>query len=114
MGIAGKSCAILVWIQQVFIDFGPLYFYDDDNEIRLKFDDFMEMIMDLREENQATVKSLMMIWLKVKRKLNDNYENVKSLRAEAADAAEGIDSKFKQIDEQVSDLLRQLQQFQKH
>merc|ERR1712113_151580 len=97
-----------------FIDFGPLYFYDDDREIRLKFDDFMDMIMDLREDNQATMKSLLLMWMKVKRKMNDNYENVVSLREETIEVAEGMESKFDQIDVQVSSLLTQLQELKQN
>merc|ERR1712176_1101129 len=76
-----------------FVDFGK-QFFEDDREAILQFDDFMQMIMDMREDNQATVKSLHHIWMQVKSRLLKNYEEIQSLRSEADQVAGCVEKSF--------------------
>jgi len=92
-----------------FMDFGELYFFDDEVEKKLQFDDFMDMIMDLRENNQATVKSLLNMWLKVKTKLKMNTDEVNELCAASESTRTEFDEKFMRIQSQVHDVLGGLQ-----
>merc|ERR1711933_263612 len=90
-----------------FVDFGK-QFFEDDRETKLQFDDFMQMIMDMREDNQATVKSLHHIWMQVKKRLLKNYEEIQGLRSEADQVALCVETSFNKIDNQVSDILKEL------
>merc|ERR1712039_93510 len=76
-----------------FVDFGKQYF-EDDGEAKLEFNDFMQMIMDMREDNQATVKSLRKIWMQVKSRLQKNYEEVQNLRSDADKVAVCMETSF--------------------
>merc|ERR1719188_2215731 len=72
---------------QVLLEFGPMYFTDENElgeqiTLKLKFEEFMKMILDLREENQATVKSLLEVWLKLKEKLSINFEAIQSIKSD--------------------------------
>merc|ERR1712176_544327 len=87
-----------------FLDFGEIYFFDDEKPVNLKFDEFMTMIMDLREGNQATVKSLLNMWLKVKQKLSMNYEAIHDLQIETEAAEVAFDKKLGEINSAVSDV----------
>merc|ERR1712232_1496316 len=102
-----------VWklLQQVdvnpmnFIDFGELYFFDDDVEIKLTFKEFMDMIMDLRENNQATVKTMLNMWMKVKSKLCMNYHSINELKDNVRGGSREMGAKMAKIESLTGDIL---------
>merc|ERR1712032_1118204 len=97
-----------------FMDFGQLYFFEEDNvEKKLEFDEFMGMIMDLRESNQATVKSLIDMWMKVKLKLSANTTQIDELRRLSDETGMEFENKFVHIQNQVHDVLLALQKVKK-
>jgi hypothetical protein len=63
------------------VDFAELFFFEDGYKdgtmLELKFEDFMEVILDLRECNTATVKDMLNLWMKIKMGTNKDLANVK-------------------------------------
>lgn len=72
------------------VDFAELFFFEDGNPVDLTFETFMEVILDLRETNQCTVKDLLHVWMKIKRTTN---KEIKDIKASAAKFSETFDQK---------------------
>merc|ERR1712176_730776 len=64
-----------------FIDFGKQLF-EDDPKAKIEFDAFMQMTMDMREDSEASVKSLRKFWMQVKSRLLKDSEEIQNLRSE--------------------------------
>jgi hypothetical protein len=60
--------------------FAELFFFSEDGgeHIELTFDRFMEMVLDLREENMAAVKDIKRLWLQLKLRLNDRVQDMRA------------------------------------
>jgi len=72
------------------MDFADLFFHNEKGEpLELTFEDLMEVILDLRESNKATVKDILNLWMKVK--TNTNVEITK-----CKDGLQSITSKAEQ------------------
>merc|ERR1711904_263414 len=52
------------------VDFAELFFFEDGKPIELTFESFMEVVLELRESNQATVKDTLNLWMKIKTSIN--------------------------------------------
>merc|ERR1719263_1595608 len=67
------ACLIEVGVNPVGIaGMAELFFIDTSGElIELTFERFMEMVLDLREENEAKVKNMKWLWMKMKMNIND-------------------------------------------
>merc|ERR1719160_1414578 len=72
------------------VDFAELFFFEDGKPVDLTFETFMEVILDLRETNQCTVKDLLHVWMKIKRTTN---KEIKDIKASAAKFSETFDQK---------------------
>merc|ERR1719191_2595701 len=59
------------------VDFAELFFFEDGKPIELQFDDFMEVILDLRESNTATIKDMLNLWMKIKTSTNKELVDIK-------------------------------------
>merc|ERR1719498_2193134 len=59
------------------VDFADLFFLEDGEYIELEFGRFMEMVLDLRGSNNATVKDIMNLWSQVSGKFNVVKEEVR-------------------------------------
>merc|ERR1719456_149788 len=65
------------------VDFAELMFFEDSDPTRpveLPFDTFMEMILDLRCSNTATVKDIKYMWRQINPKLSHLQKDVGELR----------------------------------
>lgn len=71
------------------VDFAELFFFEDGQEVPLSFEDFMEMVLDLRESNNATVKDMLNVWMKIKGTTNKEVNKVK-------DAVEDLSKSFEE------------------
>merc|ERR1719272_350308 len=52
------------------VDFAELFFFEGGQPVELTFEAFMEVVLDLRESNTATVKDLLHMWMKIKTSTN--------------------------------------------
>merc|ERR1719214_101376 len=59
------------------VDFAELFFFDNGKPVDLTFETFMEVILDLRETNQCTVKDMLHVWMKIKRTTNKELKDTK-------------------------------------
>jgi uncharacterized membrane protein (GlpM family) len=59
------------------IDFAELFFFEDKQPIELTFEAFMEVILDLRDTNKATVKDMLMVWMKMKQSTGVDVKDTK-------------------------------------
>merc|ERR1711879_957220 len=58
------------------VDFAELFFFDEGSQIELEFHSFMNMILDLREDNIAKVKDVLNIWRQIKFSTNADVTNM--------------------------------------
>lgn len=68
------------------VDFAAMMFFEDSNPdkpIELPFSEFMEMILDLRESNTATVKDIKYMWRNINPKLSDLTKDVNEMKERA-------------------------------
>jgi len=97
-----------------FVDFGAVYFQEDDGkEVTMKFDELMNMVMDLREDKQATVKTLVGVYTKAKKKLLDNYDGIWEVQQDMKGARAEMDAKLDEINVSVGAVLGELQNIKK-
>merc|ERR1711988_1795332 len=61
------------------VDFAELFFFEDGKEKALSFEEFMEVILDLRESNGATVKDMLNLWMKIKISTNKEIAQARKM-----------------------------------
>jgi voltage-gated sodium channel len=62
------------------VDFTDHFFIKDGKECDLPFEQFMELLLDLRSSNEATVKDMWYLWKQVQPKLEQHIADVSTLR----------------------------------
>eukprot|EP00747_Dinoflagellata_sp_TGD_P142901 gnl/TRDRNA2_/TRDRNA2_176311_c0_seq1.p1 gnl/TRDRNA2_/TRDRNA2_176311_c0~~gnl/TRDRNA2_/TRDRNA2_176311_c0_seq1.p1 ORF type:complete len:482 (+),score=110.72 gnl/TRDRNA2_/TRDRNA2_176311_c0_seq1:76-1521(+) len=62
------------------VDFADLFFLEDGEYVELEFHRFMEMVLDLRDSNNSTVKDIMNLWTQISGRFNVVKEEVKDVR----------------------------------
>jgi hypothetical protein len=85
------------------VEFAELFFFDNDQPVELEFESFMEMVLDLREDNHATVKDVLELWKRIKDSTN---RDAQFLQAALLEVEQVVETKFKQIDSQCADLAK--------
>lgn len=80
------------------IDFAEEIFFEDGQPVELPFDKFMEMVLDLRGSNAATVKDIKSLWKQINQKVSQTNSEVQDLRAE-------LDQRTARLDRQVGEIL---------
>lgn len=71
------------------VDFAELFFFEGDEEISLSFEEFMEVILELRESEGATVKDMLNLWKKIKTSTNKEIADAKKMVDSLSQKAEG-------------------------
>jgi uncharacterized membrane protein (GlpM family) len=61
------------------IDFAEMFFFEEGEPVELTFEAFMEVILDLRETNNATVKDMLTVWMKIKKTTSKEAKETKTL-----------------------------------
>jgi voltage-gated sodium channel len=90
------------------VEFAELFFFDDQEAIELAFRDFMDMILDLREENTAKVKDTLEIWRHIKTSTNKELVELKKDMKRVDDAVESASSRIQNQISEVSSLVKQI------
>lgn len=94
------------------VDFAELFFFEDGKPLELTFEDFMEVILDLRESNTATVKDMLNLWMKIKMNTNKDIADVKSkaiaLNTKVDDQTKKFNAQCSQTEKTVAAMLTQL------
>eukprot|EP00418_Pyrodinium_bahamense_P061875 CAMPEP_0179090460 /NCGR_PEP_ID=MMETSP0796-20121207/41272_1 /TAXON_ID=73915 /ORGANISM="Pyrodinium bahamense, Strain pbaha01" /LENGTH=518 /DNA_ID=CAMNT_0020788033 /DNA_START=23 /DNA_END=1579 /DNA_ORIENTATION=+ len=62
------------------VDFAELFFFEEGQPIQQNFQDFMEMVLDLRGSNTATVKDVKHLWMETRNKFHAVNTNVQEVR----------------------------------
>jgi voltage-gated sodium channel len=95
------------------VDFAELFFFEDGTPIELTFESFMEVVLDLRESNQATVKDMLNLWMKIKMSTNKDIAATKqalqSLSSRANEKIANIDTAHERMEGQVASIMQDLQ-----
>jgi hypothetical protein len=95
------------------VDFAELFFFEDGQGIELTFESFMEVVLDLRESNSATVKDMLNLWMKIKMSVNKDITGTKQALDALKDRAEykmiGIDEKHEKMEGQIGKIMKDLQ-----
>lgn len=90
------------------VEFAELFFFEDGDAVELEFDKFMEMILDLREDNTAKVKDALTIWRNVKSSTN---EDLAGMKTDMDRVNKKIDTSTNRIENQMTEvaaLIRQI------
>eukprot|EP00746_Dinoflagellata_sp_MGD_P138583 gnl/MRDRNA2_/MRDRNA2_72213_c0_seq1.p1 gnl/MRDRNA2_/MRDRNA2_72213_c0~~gnl/MRDRNA2_/MRDRNA2_72213_c0_seq1.p1 ORF type:complete len:283 (-),score=63.50 gnl/MRDRNA2_/MRDRNA2_72213_c0_seq1:488-1336(-) len=87
------------------VDFAEFFFVEDGEPIELTFENFMEMVLDLRETNTATVKDMLNVWMKIKGTTN---KEVAGIKTSLESVAESFDEKCPPLSKTMSNIESQL------
>jgi len=98
------------------VDFAELFFFEDGQPVDLPFDAFMEMVLDLRESNEAKVKDVLNLWKNIKSTTNVEVKHVKfevdSLKSVIEEKSKAIsermDMKTDHLQQQIASLLSEV------
>jgi len=104
------------------VDFAELFFFEDGQPVELPFEKFMELVIDLRESNSATVKDVLNLWMKVKTSTNKDVLQVKhdvdALAQKLEDKTDAfkkrMDEKTEQIEAQLAAVLTEVRKVTSH
>jgi len=95
------------------IDFIELFFSENDKPIELTFESFMEVVLDLRESNQATIKDMLNLWMKIKMSTNKEITNCKkaleSLARRTDEKIASVDAAHDRMEGEISSIIQHLQ-----
>eukprot|EP00930_Biecheleria_cincta_P081679 TRINITY_DN7092_c0_g1_i1.p1 TRINITY_DN7092_c0_g1~~TRINITY_DN7092_c0_g1_i1.p1 ORF type:complete len:477 (-),score=66.77 TRINITY_DN7092_c0_g1_i1:171-1601(-) len=84
------------------MDFAEMFFMNEQGElVELEFDKFMEMVLDLRASNNATLKDVMNLGKQVNVKLALNQ---KALEGEVLKLDKRMTANFERVEKQLSDI----------
>jgi hypothetical protein len=87
------------------VDFAELFFFDNGVQVELEFDRFMEMVLDLREENQAKVKDVLNLWMQVK---NSTNTMITDIQDDMNNLEQKLEGKTTSLENQLSQALNDL------
>lgn len=76
------------------IDFADMFFFEDGHCVELTFEEFMEVVMNLRDSNQSTYKDVLKLWMQIKQTTNVMIER--------------MDMKVNQIDRKIDETAHEL------
>jgi hypothetical protein len=84
------------------VDFASLFFFEEGEPKELPFDKFMEMVLDLRDSNQATLKDLLNLWKQIKTSTN---QSLHEMQFKIDTLSKKMDDKTDKIEGQISTIL---------
>jgi hypothetical protein len=90
------------------VEFAELFFFEEGEPVKLPFNKFMEMILDLQEDNKAKVKDALTIWQNIKMSTNIQLSELKE---DMTKMNKEIDSSTGRIENkmlEVNSLIRQI------
>jgi hypothetical protein len=76
------------------IDFADMFFFEEGHLVELSFEEFMEIVMNLRDSNQSTYKDVLKLWMQIKTTTHPMIEK--------------LDLKVSQIDKKIDDTAARL------
>lgn len=79
---------------ETLVDFADMFFIRDGEPIELSFESFMEMVLDLRGSNNATVKDVMNLWKQMAPKLGSITNDITEL-----------DEKMDSVEQEMDDII---------
>merc|ERR1719166_353118 len=80
------------------LDFAEVFFLEDGEPKEITFEEFMEMVLDLRGANTASVKDIMNLWRQINGKMVSVNKDVAALK-----------TKIKGIEVEVKDTIAELE-----
>mmetsp|Transcript_102850 Transcript_102850/g.219951 ORF Transcript_102850/g.219951 Transcript_102850/m.219951 type:complete len:518 (-) Transcript_102850:197-1750(-) len=80
------------------IDFAEISFFEDGEPKDLSFEAFMDMVLDLRESNTATVKDLLKLWMQVR---SSSVTTIRDAKTTAASLSTVLDQTTKELTEKL-------------
>lgn len=88
------------------VDFVELFFFEDGKPVELTFETFMEVILDLRETNNATVKDMLHVWMQIKKTTNSQIKETKQSAEKFSQAFEekstGVENRIEKLQGMLS------------
>lgn len=100
------------------LDLADMFFFEDGEPVELTFEEFIEIVMNLRESNEATVKDIWSLWVRYKsmqeKDSKDKEEKLKEASKKIEDTskhlAKKIDDTSGKLEDKLIGLLGELRQ----
>eukprot|EP00929_Paragymnodinium_shiwhaense_P033298 TRINITY_DN18310_c0_g1_i1.p1 TRINITY_DN18310_c0_g1~~TRINITY_DN18310_c0_g1_i1.p1 ORF type:complete len:524 (+),score=127.76 TRINITY_DN18310_c0_g1_i1:189-1760(+) len=92
------------------VDFADLFFIEDGEPIQLPFDRFMEMVLDLRGSNGATVKDVMTLWKQINPRMQQTNKEVANMKETAKRMEKELKDSTARLEAQLDDVLAEVKQ----
>eukprot|EP00928_Gymnodinium_smaydae_P033513 TRINITY_DN2398_c1_g1_i1.p1 TRINITY_DN2398_c1_g1~~TRINITY_DN2398_c1_g1_i1.p1 ORF type:complete len:541 (+),score=92.77 TRINITY_DN2398_c1_g1_i1:54-1676(+) len=92
------------------VDFAEIFFIEDGEPKDITFEEFMEMVLDLRGANKATVKDIMNLWRQINGKMAILSSGVSSLTAKTNAIEKDLFDSTHRIDKQLDVAVQQARQ----
>jgi hypothetical protein len=100
------------------VDFAEFFFFEDGVPVELTFETFMEMVLDLRETNKATVKDRLLVWKQIKGTTNKDIlattKSVDELAVSFNKKSSSLSMVMDAIDKQLAEGLKDIAKLSKH
>jgi hypothetical protein len=87
------------------LDFADLIFFENGQPLELPFDVFMDKVLDLRDDNQTTVKDILTLWMRIK---NTTNAQIEELDADMEEINLKLDNKTTSIENELNTALSEL------
>eukprot|EP00928_Gymnodinium_smaydae_P056579 TRINITY_DN39942_c0_g1_i1.p1 TRINITY_DN39942_c0_g1~~TRINITY_DN39942_c0_g1_i1.p1 ORF type:complete len:576 (+),score=110.79 TRINITY_DN39942_c0_g1_i1:138-1730(+) len=91
------------------IDFAEMFFLEDGEPKEISFEEFMEMVLDLRGANKATVKDIMNLWRQINQKMVSINADVTSLKAKIKTIEIEVRETISELEAQVDEAMGEVQ-----
>eukprot|EP00747_Dinoflagellata_sp_TGD_P142909 gnl/TRDRNA2_/TRDRNA2_176311_c0_seq17.p1 gnl/TRDRNA2_/TRDRNA2_176311_c0~~gnl/TRDRNA2_/TRDRNA2_176311_c0_seq17.p1 ORF type:complete len:505 (+),score=107.91 gnl/TRDRNA2_/TRDRNA2_176311_c0_seq17:214-1515(+) len=89
------------------VDFADLFFLEDGEYVELEFHRFMEMVLDLRDSNNSTVKDIMNLWTQISGRFNVVKEEVREVRECVSRCDKETKEAIKRIEKLATEVLNE-------
>jgi voltage-gated sodium channel len=89
------------------VEFAELFFFEGNVPIKLSFEGFMEMVLDLREDNEATVKDVLNLWMRLKQ---TTHKDLKKLDQKVSDLNCQLDTRTSKITANLKQAILEMKQ----
>lgn len=91
------------------VEYAEHMFFKDGQPIQLEFYDFMELVLDLRGSNRATLKDLKVLWKQVCPKLARTGKDIQEARDEMTQDAARLEGKIGLVVQELAHIERMLE-----
>merc|ERR1712232_81509 len=84
------------------VEFSEMFFFDEDGAKELGFEEFMDMMLDLRQDNKANTKDVLDLWRRIKESSCNDIDDIEKLTTNFQNM---IEDRFSQMTKTTTELM---------